>query len=62
MDEAKIEEFRSKLNALESELKVHAEEVADPKCAALCETSAEVVGGLKMAFDHFVAKEEKAWQ
>jgi hypothetical protein len=62
MDEAKVEEFRSKLNVLEDELKAHAAEVADPKCAALCETSAEVVGGLKTAFDHFVTKEEKAWQ
>jgi hypothetical protein len=62
MNDAKVEELRSKISALQNELKEHAEVVEDPKCAALCETSAEVLGGVKTAFDHFEAKEEKAWQ
>ena len=39
--EEKVQELRGKLHELASELKRHAEEVDDPKCAALCETSAE---------------------
>jgi hypothetical protein len=42
-------------------LKGHAEITDDPKCAALCETSAEVMGGLDKAFTHYLSKSEKAW-
>lgn len=58
----RVEELHQKVRALRDELKVHADEVDDPKCAALCETGAEVVGGLEEAFDHFLQKSEKAWQ
>ena len=62
MDDAKVEELHQKVKQLRDELKQHAAEVEDPKCAALCETAGEVVGGLETAFDHFLAKSEKAWQ
>ena len=42
--------------------KEHANEAEDPKCAALCETSYEVLAGLEKAFDHYADKSEKAWQ
>ena len=58
----KTEELHKKIKALRDELKAHAAEVDDPKCAALCETSGEVLGGLEEAFDHFLNKSEKAWQ
>lgn len=61
MDEEKVNELKEKLSQLKSELKVHASEVADPKCAALCETSSEAIGGLETAFQHYLDKEEKAW-
>ena len=58
----RTEELHKKVKALRDELKAHGAEVDDPKCAALCETSREVLGGLEEAFDHFLQKSEKAWQ
>lgn len=58
----KTEELHKKIKELRDELRTHGAEVGDPKCAALCETSAEVLGGLEKAFDHFLQKSEKAWQ
>jgi hypothetical protein len=36
--------------------------VDDPKARALFETSAEVLGGLITAYDHFEQRSEAAWQ
>lgn len=36
--------------------------VDDPQAQALFETSAEVLGGLKKAFEHYEQKNEEAWQ
>lgn len=36
--------------------------VDDPQAEALFETSAEVLGGLKKAFQHFETKNEEAWR
>jgi hypothetical protein len=36
--------------------------VSDPKAQALFETSAEVLGGLITAYDHFEQKSESAWR
>lgn len=58
----KTEELHTKVRQLRDELKAHAAEATDPKCAALCETGGEVVGGLEKAFDHFLQKSEKVWQ
>lgn len=58
----KTQELHTKVKELRDELKAHANEVNDPKCAALCETSGEVLGGVEEAFDHFLQKSEKAWQ
>jgi hypothetical protein len=33
----------------------------DPQAEAMFETAAEVIGGLKQAFDHY-EKKEKAWR
>jgi len=37
-------------------------ELTDPKAQALFETSAEVLGGLTKAFEHYENKTEKAWK
>jgi hypothetical protein len=60
--EEKVQELHKKVRDLRDELKEHAGQTDDPRCAALCETSAEVMGGLETAFDHFLEKSEKAWQ
>jgi hypothetical protein len=36
--------------------------VNDPRARALLETTAEVLGGLRKAFDDFERKNEPAWQ
>lgn len=36
--------------------------VADPKAQALFETSAEVLGGLITAYEHFEQRSEVAWR
>lgn len=58
----KVNSFHTRLSELRDELRNHADQQDDAKCAALCETSAEVVGGLEDAFDHYINKSEKAWQ
>lgn len=58
----KVKEFQTRIKALADEIKKHGEEVDDPKCAALCETTSEVMNGLEKAYDHFINKSEKAWQ
>lgn len=58
----KTEEIHRKIREVRDLAKSHAAQVDDPKCAALCETSAEVLAGLEQSFDHYFAKNEKAWQ
>jgi len=58
----KFQDLHHKIKMLRDELRQHGEQTGDPKCAALCETAAEVVGGLETAFDHYIDKSEKAWQ
>ena len=60
---AEVKALRQKLEQLCDEMKAHAEqESADPKCAALCETSAEVLSALVTAHTHYLEKSEKAWE
>ena len=54
----KVQELQQKIKELRDEIKDHARKVDDPKCAALCETSAEVMTGLETAFEHFLNKTE----
>jgi hypothetical protein len=58
----KVDVLHRQVRELRDALKAHAQETDDPQCAALCETGGEVVAGLEEAFDHFIAKSEKAWQ
>lgn len=55
-------EIQKQLQALHDLVKIHAQKVANPKCAALCETTAEVLGGLTMAYEHFHKNSELAWK
>jgi hypothetical protein len=58
----KMQDLKSKIKELREEIKAHADEVDDPKCAALCETSAEVLTGIATAYDHYINRSEKAWE
>lgn len=56
---AKIKEM---LNGIIEHARSDVDKVNDPKAQALFETTAEVLTGLKTAFDHFETRSEKAWQ
>jgi hypothetical protein len=58
----KTEDLHKRIKELRDDLGAHAEVTDDPKCAALCETSREVMAGLEKAFDHYLNKSEPAWQ
>lgn len=58
----KADEIHQKIKEVRDMAKAHADEATDPKCAALCETSYEVLAGLESAYDHYLQKSEKAWQ
>lgn len=50
------------LDELARTLRQYVKEVDDPKAEALFETSAEVLKGLKHAYDDFLQSSEKAWK
>jgi uncharacterized membrane-anchored protein YhcB (DUF1043 family) len=50
------------LDDLARTLRQYIKEVDDPKAEALFETSAEVLKGLKHAYDDFLQSNEKAWK
>lgn len=58
----KLQDLHRRVKQLRDDLRSHASEVEDPKCAALCETSGEVLGGIEESFDHFLQRSEKAWE
>jgi hypothetical protein len=56
----------AKLKQMLTEIMEHARKdvakVDDPKAQALFETTAEVLGGLKKAYEHFEQRSEGAWK
>ncbi len=50
------------LNDVIAHLHSDINKVSDPKAQALFETTAEVLGGLTKAYDHFENQSETAWQ
>jgi hypothetical protein len=51
-----------KLDKMSQELRRDMEKIDDPKGQALFETAAEVVTGLKAAFEHYESESEQAWK
>lgn len=54
--------IRDKLTELVNHLRGDSEKVSDPKAQALFETTAEVLIGLRTAFEHFEQRQESAWK
>jgi len=50
------------MEELINHLREDVEKVDDPQAKTLFEVSAEVIGGLQRAFEHFETKAEKAWR
>jgi len=57
-----VDNIRGELHALVEHLRKDAKIIDDPQTAAMFETSAEVIRGLEVAFEHLKAKAEPAWQ
>jgi hypothetical protein len=56
------ENLKSELSDLIDHLRRDVERVNEPQFKALCETAAEVLGGLQKAFEHYGKKSEPAWR
>lgn len=56
-----IRALRLRLEDVQRDLRQTLGELDNPQGKALLETSAEVVGGLIKAFEHYAAKSEPAW-
>jgi hypothetical protein len=54
--------IKDMLNETMHHMREDISKVSDPKAQALFETSAEVLGGLITAYDHFEQKSEGAWR
>lgn len=55
-------QIRGRLDELVDRLHAVIQEVDEPQAMALCETSAEVLKGLRTAFEHYEKKNEAAWR
>jgi hypothetical protein len=56
------ENIRRELMALIDHARADVTRVAEPRFQALLETTAEVLTGLRTAFDHYGEKREPAWK
>lgn len=56
------QKIKSEMDTLIEDLRAGVEDVDDPHAEALFETAAEVIGGLKTAFEHYENKSESAWR
>ena len=56
------ENLKRELGDLMDHLRRDVERVDEPQFKALCETAAEVLGGLRNAFEHYGSKSEPAWR
>lgn len=55
-------QVKERLDDLIRHLREDIGKVSDPKAEALFETTAEVLGGLRKAYEHFEQESEEAWQ
>jgi len=55
-------EHRGTLEDLMTHLREDVDKVDDPRAQALFETSAEGLGGLAKAYEHFDSRAEEAWR
>jgi hypothetical protein len=57
-----VEKVAGQLQDLIDHLRSDIKKIDDPRCKAMFETSAEVLGGLKKAFEDYQAEDEPAWR
>jgi hypothetical protein len=56
------ENLKRELGELKEHLRRDIDRVDDPQFKSLCETAAEVLGGLRKAFEHYGKHSEPAWR
>lgn len=56
------EEIKRRLDELVGDLRKGVRAVTEPRAQALFETSAEVLLGLRTAYEHYEEGEEEAWR
>jgi hypothetical protein len=56
------ENLKRQITELIEHLKQDVQRVNEPQFKALCETGAEVLGGLRKAFEHYGEHSEPAWR
>jgi hypothetical protein len=57
-----VANVRGEIAALMDHLRADAKRVDEPQFRAICETGAEVLGGLDKAFDDYTRRNEAAWR
>jgi hypothetical protein len=57
-----VEKIAGRLQELIDHLRSDIETIDDPRCKAMFETSAEVLGGLQKALHDYQSKSEPAWR
>lgn len=58
----RTDDMKKRLTETIGQLRQDINESDDQQFAALCETSAEVLGGIVTAIEHYQAGQEKAWR
>jgi hypothetical protein len=59
---AHAENVQAQLDELVAHLRQDGSKLKEPKAQALFETAAEVLTGLRAAFEHYQTKQESAWK
>jgi len=55
-------DIEMKLDKMSQELRKDVQRIEDPRGQAMFETAAEVLTGLKTAFEHYESESEQVWQ
>ena len=55
-------DIEMKLDKMSKELRKDVQRIEDPRGQAMFETAAEVLTGLKTAFEHYESESEQVWQ
>lgn len=62
LSRANCEAIEREFTALAERLRRELEQIDEPQFKALCETSAEVLGALRLSFEHYAGRAEPAWR
>lgn len=61
-DSEYLQEMNHKIDSLYQDLKVHETKLQTAQAKALAETAAEVLGGIRRAFNLFLTRSKEPWR